>query len=361
MYKNNIFGIFLVVLILASCASNKKKQPVFISPYTTASQPIGTSALVYGLPQTRLFFEVELQRTVVRKGPYSEFANRLLGLQNVPTADSESWQIKSIQIKERKEVDNRHLYALTFTDYPNNIDKLLRFTNEGLLLDLNIGNVLINSRNHGAEKDEVNFANNLPTRMMVERVDTVYNQVQTDTAFLRVPTLQRRQMSRTTSELAREAADQIFDIREWRIELLRGDVEYPSNPAAFMMGLQTLDKHEEQLISLFTGIKIEKKQTVTFSVLPERATVRGDLFHFSDRVGITTRTVPSAVAVWYEFKIPQTNIISVSPTPQAENIIYYRIPQVVEVMVGLGANVLSVEQIPICQLGSVVSFPLFAP
>jgi hypothetical protein len=98
---------------------------------------------VYGLPQTRLFFEVEMVKTIVKKGPYSEYASRMLGLQNAPTTDSESWQIKSIRISDRQEVDNKQLYALSFTDYPQNLDKLLRFTKNGLILDLNVGNVLV--------------------------------------------------------------------------------------------------------------------------------------------------------------------------------------------------------------------------
>ena len=158
--KSKIFVLIVLSCLVVSCATRKKDATVFISPHGSAPALLaGQSALVYGLPQTRLFFEVELVRTVVKKGPYADYANRMLGLVNVPTRDSETWQIKSIQISNRREVDNNNLYAVSFTDYPQNIDRLLRFTNEGLLMDLNIGNVLVNNREAGKNNDDFQLAN----------------------------------------------------------------------------------------------------------------------------------------------------------------------------------------------------------
>ena len=116
MKRNIFFGIVLAGL-MASCALTKKEPAMVVSPHSRYL-PEGLSALVYGLPQTRLYFEVELGKTLVRKGPYAEYASRMLGLQNVPMKDSESWQIKSIRISDRQEVDNKQLYAVSFTDYP---------------------------------------------------------------------------------------------------------------------------------------------------------------------------------------------------------------------------------------------------
>jgi len=228
-------------------------------------------------------------------------------------------------------------------------------------MDLNVGNVVINNHNQGTSNNDYQFVNTLASRRIVERVDTVYNQIQTDTAFIRVPVLQRRVMSRTTEDLAREAADQIFNIREWRIDVLRGDADYPLNGEAFMLGLQTFDRQEEQLMSLFAGASIENRQIVTFSVVPERATLTGDLFYFTENAGIVNRNTVGARTVWYEIGRVQTPTVSVSPSIQAANIIYYRIPQIVEVTTGVGGNIMATEQVTIYQFGSLVSFPLFAP
>jgi len=252
MNRNIFFGIVLAGLA-ASCASTK--NDTVIAPYS-AARPVGQSALVYGLPQTRLYFEAELERTLVKKGPYAEYASRLLGLQNVPLRDSESWRINSIRISDRQEVDNRQLYALSFTDYPQNIDRLLRFTKEGLILDLTVSNVLINSQDLGSSGDDFRFVNAAVRSTTIERVDTVWNTVITDTTFVQVPVLQRNVMSRTTEELARDAAQQIFEIRQNRMDMLIGNTDYFPDGTALGLVLQSFDKQEEQLLSLFTGAKL---------------------------------------------------------------------------------------------------------
>jgi hypothetical protein len=354
--KNILLGIALGAM-MASCASVKNETA--ISPYS-ASKPVGPSALVYALPQTRLYFEVELVKTLVRKGPYAEYAGRMLGLQNVPMKDSESWQIKSIRISDRQEADSKQLYAVSFTDYPQNMDKLLRFTRGGLLLDVTVGNVLVNNQGQGKNSDDFQFVNTAVRNTTVEKVDTLYKTILTDTAFVRIPVLQRKVMGKTAEEQAREAAQQIFNIRQSRLDVLTGNTDYHPEGAALKLVLQSLDTQEEQLLSLFNGAKIESRQTVTCPVLPEKPAVSTELFYFSERTGIVSKNTAGAKAVWYE--TGKTVVpASITPDQQAKNIIYYRIPQPVEISAGVDKTTLVREQVTVCQFGNIVSFPLVAP
>ena len=357
--KKKIFLGMVAAGMIASCASMKKEPATGISPYSGALQPAGQSALVYGLPQTRLFFEVEMVKTVVRKGPYSEYASRMLGMQNAPAADSESWQIRSIRVSDKQEVDNRHLYAVSFIDYPQNLDKLLRFTKDGLILDLTVGNVLVFNQTQGKISDDLLFVNTAARNTLTEKVDTVYKTILTETAFERIPILQRKLMSKTVEEQARDAADQIFDIRKNRLEILFCKAE-PLEGAALKLTLQGLDAQEEQLLSLFNGAKIESRQVVTYSALPDKPAMDADLFYFSEKAGIVPKNTAGAKAVWYQIG-KATPPVPLTPAAQASNLIYYRIPQVVEVSAGVDKTPLVSEQITICQLGHIVSFPLVAP
>jgi len=357
--KKNIFFKIVLVGLMTSCASTKNEPVAVISPYGV-SPPAGQSALVYGLPQTRLYFEVELVKTLVRKGPYAEYANRMLGLQNVPMKDSELWQIKSIRISGKQEVDNRQLYAVSFTDYPQNLDKLLRFTKDGLIMDLTVSNVLVNSQNQGKNGEDFKFVNTAVRSTTVEKVDTVYKTILTDTAFVRIPVLQRNVMSKTTEEQAREAAQQIFNIRQMRLDILIGNTDYHPDGAALKLVFQSLDTQEEQLLSLFNGAKTESRQIVTYTVLPEKPASSADLFYFSERAGIVSKNTSGAKPVWYETGKVATPV-SLTPAGQPTNIIYYRIPQVVEMSAGVDRNTMVSEQITICQFGNIVSFPLMAP
>jgi hypothetical protein len=351
--KNILFGIVLAGLT-ASCASLKNETA--ISPYS-ASIPAGQSALVYALPQTRLYFEAELVKTLVRKGPYAEYANRMLGLQNVPMKDSESWLVKSIRVSDKQEVDSKQLFTVSFVDYPQNMDRLLRFTKEGLLLDVTVGNVVINTRTQGKTSDDFQFVNTAVRNTTIEKVDTVYRTILTDTAFVRIPVLQRKVMGKTAEEQAREAAQQIFNIRQSRLDVLTGNTDYHPEGAALKLILQSLDTQEEQLLSLFNGAKIESRQIVTYPALPEKPATSVELFYFSERAGVVSKNTAGAKAVWYEIgkvAVPA----SITPDQQAKNIIYYRIPQLVEISAGVDKNTLVREQVTVCQFGNIVSFPL---
>jgi len=359
MKRYIFFGIVLAGLVV-SCASRKNEPAIIISPHGVLRPAPGQSALVYALPQTRLFFEVEIVKTLIKKGPYAEYANRMLGLQNVPMKDSESWQIKSIRISDRQEIDSKHLYSLLFTDYPENLDKLLRFTKEGLLLDVTVSNVLVTNQNQGKTGDDYQFVNTAVRSTTIEKVDTVYITTLTDTAFVRIPVLQRKVMSKTTEEQAREAAKQIFDIRQSRLDVLIGNTDYQPDGAALKLVLQSFDTQEEQLLSLFNGAKIESRQIVTYSALPAKPEKNVDLFYFSEKAGIVSSNTAGAKTVWYETGKAATPV-SFFPVQQAKNIVYYRIPQVVEVFAGIDKNVLVSEHVTICQFGNVVSFPLMAP
>ncbi len=354
MKKNIFLGIILVGL-MGSCTSTKKGTTIS----SGVGQHVGQSALVYGLPQTRLYFDVEMVKTIIKKGPYAEYANRMLGLQNVPMKDSESWQIRSIRINDRQEMDNKQLYTLSFINYPQNVDKLLRFTKEGLLMDLASSNVLVNSQYSGKSGEEFQFVNAAVRSTTTEKVDTTFRTILTDTAFVKIPVLQRKVMSKTAEEQAREAAQQIFNIRQSRLDMLTGNTDYHPEGAALKLVLQSLDTQEEQLLSLFNGAKIESRIINTYSAVPDKAGAT-PLFYFSDRAGAVNKNTAGAKEVWFEVG-KTTAPVSITPSQEAVNTIYYRIPQVTAVSAGVDKNVMVNEQITIYQFGNLVSFPLVAP
>jgi hypothetical protein len=284
----------------------------------------------------------------------------MLGLEDVPLKDSESWQISYIRISDKQEVDNRHLYALSFTDYPYNIDRLLRFSNEGLLLDVSTDNVLINNRFLNKSDEDIHFVNTAIKTTVTEKVDTFYKTILTDTAFVRIPVLQRKVLGKTAEEQAREAANQIFNIRQGRLDVLLGNTDHSPDGNAMKLILAALAAQEEQLLSLFIGAKVESRYVYACSALPEKPGVTIPLFYFSDKAGIVKKNAMGAKEVWCEVgeaaKSPSADI-----PQQAANLIYYRIPQVVEISAGMDGNVLASKQKSICQFGNMVSFPLLAP
>jgi hypothetical protein len=353
MNMKNILYIATIACLFTACIATNKTT---ISPYSGST---GHNALVYGLPQTRLYFEVEIVQTIVKKGPYAEFATRLLGLQDVPLKDSESWKISSIRIYDKQEVNNNQLYTLSFIDYPQNINHLLRFTKSGLILDASADNVLINSRFSGSSNEDIRFINTVINSTVTEKVDTFYKTILTDTAFVRIPVLQRKVLAKTAEDQAREVANQIFKLREGRADFLAGNNDYKMDGNGLKLLLETLDSQEQQLLSVFSGAKVESRYIYTYSALPEDAGATTPLFYFSDKAGIVAKNAAGAKAVWY--KTGDADADSNATPSQTSNVVYYRIPQIVEVSAGVDKTTMVSKQKEIFQFGKIVTFPLLAP
>ncbi|MDR2848807.1 MAG: DUF4831 family protein [Bacteroidales bacterium] len=350
---NKILYIVTIACLFTACTATNKTT---ISPYSGST---GHNALVYGLPQTRLYFEVEIVKTFVKKGPYAEYATRMLGLQDVPLKDAESWKISSIRIYDKQEVDNTQLYALSFIDYPQNINHLLKFTKSGMILDASADNVLVNSRFSGSISDDIRFMNTVINSTVTEKVDTFYKTILTDTAFVRIPVLQRKVLGKTTEDQAREAADQIFNIRKGRLDVITANLDHIPDGNALKLMLDAIDLQEQQLLSLFSGARAESRYVYTYSALPEEAGTTTPLFYFSEKTGIVAPTASGAKAVWY--KTGDADIPSNSNLSQTTNVVYYRIPQIVEISAGTDKTTMVSKQKEIFQFGKIVSFPLLAP
>ena len=142
--------------------------------------------------------------------------------------------------------------------------------------------------------------------------------------------------------------------------MITGNSDYQPEGAALKLILQSFDTQEEQLLSLFNGARIESRQIVTYPALPVKPETSAVLFYFSDKAGIVNKNTADARDVWYEVGkvvVPA----SITPNQQAKNVIYYRIPQIVEVSSGIDKNTLARDQVAVCQFGNIVSFPLMAP
>jgi hypothetical protein len=207
--------------------------------------------------------------------------------------------------------------------------------------------------------DDPHFTTAVINSTVTEQVDTLYKTIATDTAFVRIPVLQRKVMGKTTEDQAQEVANEIFDLRKKRIAAITGDTDYHFPDGTAMREiLAAFDKQEEQLLSLFIGAKVETRYIHTYSAVPDHPGVSTPLFYFSDKKGIVAKNTPGAKSVWY--KTGETDVPDQSKLASS-NVVYYRIPQVVEVSAGVGKNLVAANQTTIYQFGRIVAFPLLAP
>src|SRR4030042_6562239 len=128
----NIF----ILLIIIFFPTLRKSEDLTISKIQAGNKLINHS-LLYALPRTGLHVTLEITRVINKKGPYAEYAQKYLGLTNVPLSDSETWQFSGANFKPINEPDPEYYYSIYFKTFPENINLLLALDNRGILINSN--------------------------------------------------------------------------------------------------------------------------------------------------------------------------------------------------------------------------------
>jgi len=82
-------------------------------------------------------------------------------------------------------------------------------------------------------------------------------------------------------------AQEIYDIRESRNDLIRGEADNtPKDGAQLKLMLDKLTEQEKALESLFSGTQQTSTEVFSFNYIPEKATEKEVLFRFSQKLGL---------------------------------------------------------------------------
>jgi len=128
--------ILSTVFVVTSCSpgNHLSDSKAVILPLSNPDA-LRDGTIVYGLPRTVFTVVADLQRTIEKPGPYAQYADDLLGLNNVIKNESESWTIERITVKSHDEIDPSEFYVISSTSlFQTNV---LALKKEGLILDLN--------------------------------------------------------------------------------------------------------------------------------------------------------------------------------------------------------------------------------
>ncbi len=91
----------------------------------------------------------------------------------------------------------------------------------------------------------------------------------------------------SSAKTAELAAQDIYDIRESRTQLSRGQADFmPKDGEQLKLMLENLDTQEQALLQLFEGVTERDTMEATFVYVPDREVQRHVLFRFSQRLGL---------------------------------------------------------------------------
>lgn len=355
-------------LLLASCGSHK---PVTTGHINTMEQGKPGNVLYYSLPRTVTVIDVEVTMTKKIPGPYAEFANRYLGLEDVIRESSEEHVISSVSINSFVEPDPDHIYYVNFPEDED--DKMLLTLNEaGLIQSFNVKleegrplTPMVESKHYNELVNEATF-NHYVEGILVQQIDTIIETVPVDTLLVQRQTLRRSWVEKSPGQRASEVAEHILDIREKKLDLISGFQEINYSKEAIEYMYSEMDRIENDYLDLFTGISSTRRINYRFVQRPEKEDIarRHRLFRFSAAGGLqpSDSGIGFPVTITYDRSKTTDGLQSqiarhTDPRRRSSPGFHYRIPEYADLVLYVGEDKRAEARVLVNQFGIVTHLP----
>lgn len=242
--KNIISTIFLSAVASLSCYAQQANE-----------------AITYYLPKTAVHVNVVIEKTNYTPGLLAEYAQRYMRLDNVSLEPSTTYRIISTSMYTTAEPDTAKLFTLSIdkNHFINNVSK----TDKGILLAIN-----------GEGKDNTvipSFTPSKPQRILNPK------------EFMSQDILS----ATSSAKMAELTANEIFEIRDSRTQLARGEADFmPKDGAQLKLMMSQLDTQENALMQVFAGVTTKDTTMTSITFVPNTEVEKHPLFRFSKYYGI---------------------------------------------------------------------------
>ena len=313
-------GILLIGMLTAW---NVQAQDV--AHYTPGTLDEG---VVYYLPKTQLEIKVTATKVTYTPGELCQYANRYLRLQGISSQPSEHWEINAVQVHATGVPDADKAYAIKVKD--KMVTSQVELTENGIIR-------AINTTAPAEEKTR----KEKPAKK-AERVDP--------RNFMTEEIL----MAGSSNKMAELIAKEIYNIRESKNSLTRGQADYmPQDGAALKIMLNNLEEQEKALTEMFSGYTERTEKTFTFQVEPEQEIANQVVCRFSKKLGVVNENnlagEPISISVTNESNLPPADE-EAKAKKKLEGVIY-NIPGKGNVTIkGLGKTWFD-NELPVTQFG----------
>ena len=285
------------LLIIAMCVCA-------LQSWAQQNQGIESSGVVkmtddvrFCVPATAVWVDVQVVETRTIVGPYARYAQTLLGL-TVPVVSKSQWQIADVKLN----------YKLS--EFATDVEPLAA---EPVV---------------GAESSllsEDGFA-----KLSVDRMSSAAS---------------------STKDMAREAAERIFEIRKFRYGLITGELGENVFGAGLESALEELRTMEEQLLEMFVGKRVVNTKTVRYVVDASRKS--SIVCRFSEGAGLLSDGNLSGTPVVVKFTPIESDSVAQS-APIKGAVERYAVAPKMNVTVSLNQTVYAERIMPVFQQGYTV-------
>ena len=271
MRMNNIKSALIIGFTLGCLSLSAQGTSTPYSPGITQD------AVSYWLPKTKLKVTVTTTKRTFTPGEFSRYAERYLRLSGVKDQPEEYWEITGITVSTYGAPDKNHLYTLGFPQKGNR--PYFELTKDGIL-------AAINTHPQNEQVEETPAIQATETQVKINPQDYMTEEIL---------------MAGSTAKMAELTAKEIYNIRESRNAITRGQADFiPTDGESVKIMLESLSKQETALLALFSGTTEQKERVFTIEVNPDRPLTKQILFRFSTKLGVLAIDNLAGEPVWID-------------------------------------------------------------
>lgn len=285
--------------------------------------------VVYTLPKTQIELEIKANKIRYTPGEFSKYANRYLRLNNVSTDPEEYWELTSVKVIPIGVPNGDATYFVKLKD--KTVAPLMELTENGIIKSINVP-----------------YTKSNPPKAPVA-TPTIPNKVN-PRDFLTEEIL----IASSTAKMAELVAKEIYNIRESKNALLRGQADNtPSDGAQLKIMIDNLNAQEEAMTEMFAGTRDKEEKTFTIRLTPDKELENAVAFRFSKKLGVVGNEDLAGVPYYINLKDLKTVKMPQEDEKKKKDLdgIAYNVPGQALVTLTDGKKKLYEGEIPVTQFG----------
>lgn len=302
-----------------------------VNPYIAGATVEGVT---YYLPRTAIRLVVTAEKQVYTPGEFNKYADKYLRLSGISPEPSTRWSLKSISMTPYGVPDPEKAYSIQLKK--RTVAPLVSLSRDGIILSINT---------EAAEEQlpEVPQSEDAPKHLNPR--DYMNQEILS---------------AGSNAKIAELTAEEIYDIRESRTALIKGEADnMPKDGAQLKIMLDQLAKQETALTQLFKGTTDTSTEVFTIELTPTELTDRMVLLRFSQKLGVVDRDDLSGAPVYLSLKSMNTVAEPIADEKtekkkaKMEEGVRYNIPEMVSVSVFDAGQEYCKGEFPMGQFGNV--------
>ena len=244
------------ILFISSFVSLQAQTKV--TPFHPGQRADGVT---YCLPRTQVKAELQAIKTVYTPGEFAVYAERYMHVQNVNPSATTRYEIVKIKLSTVGVPDTTKVFTVKLKD--KSIAPMMQLTESGIV-------------------QSINRISGSPTENHQEDVlPSTRHQLNSRQYFT-----EEMLSSTSSARMAELVAQEIYDIRESKNEIMRGQVDaMPKDGASLKIVLDRLNQQEQALTQTFVGYTDTTYLSQSYIFEPTKDTDKEILFRFSKKLG----------------------------------------------------------------------------